>query len=162
MVVRSGLFNQLLGDLIHEMHENKVALCHARHTILAVKTAHRNVKGNLGRASDCLKTWQMRQPSWSRVPMPILILRTLFASTLLMALSESTAQWYTFAVLIRLGFMGLLRPIELMKLRAEDVRLPQSQWESRVLSLRLVEPKNKACLGRYQFITSSPLSMHQN
>ena len=102
-------------------------------------------------AWDCLKTWEMRQPSWSRVPMPILILRTLFASTLLMALSELTAQWYTFEVLIRFGFMGLLRPIELMKLRAEDVWLSQSEWEPRVLFLRLVEPKNMSGLGRYQF-----------
>ena len=82
-----------------------------------------------------------------------MILRTLFASSLLMALSEPTAQWYTFAVLTPLGFMDLLRPIELMKLRAEVVRLPQSEWEPRVLVLRLVEPKNKACLGRYQFTT---------
>ena len=72
--------------------------------------------------------------------MPILILRTLFASTLLMALSEPAAQWYIFAVLIRLSFMGFLIPIELMKLRAEDVRLPQSEWEARVLVLRLGEP----------------------
>ena len=70
-----------------------------------------------------------------------------------MVLSEPTAQWYTVAVLIRLVFMGFLRPIELMKLRAEDVRLPQSEWEPRVLVFRLVEPKNKACLGRYQVTT---------
>ena len=138
------LVNQLFVDLVNEMHENKIALCHARHTVLALQTAQRNLKGNLGRAWDCLKTWQMRQPSCSRVPMPILILRTLFAPTLLMALSEPTAQWYTFAVLIRLGYVGPLRPIELMKLCAEDVRLPQSEWESRVLVLGLVEPKNKA------------------
>ena len=85
--------------------------------------------------------------------MPILIMRTLFASTLLMALSEPTPQWYTFTVLIRLGFTGLLKPVELMKLRAEDVRPSQSEWEPRVPVHRLVEPKNKACLGRYQFTT---------
>ena len=85
--------------------------------------------------------------------MPILILRTMFATALMLALAEPTAQWYTFAVLLRLGFCGLLRPIELMKLKAEDVRLPQSEWEPRVIVLRLVEPKNEACLGRYQFTT---------
>ena len=147
------LVNQLLVDLINEMHEEKVAICHARHCILAVQTAHRNLKGCLGRAWDCLKAWQLRQPSWSRVPIPILILRTMFAAALLQAQAEPTAQWYCFAVLIRLGFAGLLRPIELMKLRAEDVRLPQSDWEPRVVVLRLVEPKNKSCLGRYQFTT---------
>ena len=137
------LVNQLLVDLINEMHEEKVAICHARHCILAVQTAHRNLKGCLGRAWDCLKAWQLRQPSWSRVPIPILILRTMFAAALLQAQAEPTAQWYCFAVLIRLGFAGLLRPIELMKLRAEDVRLPQSDWEPRVVVLRLVEHKKR-------------------
>ena len=85
--------------------------------------------------------------------MPILILRTMFATALSQALADPTAQWYCFAVLIRLGFVGLLTPIEIMKLKAEDVRLPQSEWEPRVVVLRLVEPKNKSCLGRYQFTT---------
>ena len=36
------LVNQLLVDCINEMHENKIALCHARHLILAIQTTHRN------------------------------------------------------------------------------------------------------------------------
>ena len=149
----SVLTNQLLVELVNEMHDNKVAICHARHVILAVQTCHRQLKGSLGRAWDCLRAWQLSVPTWSRIPMPLLILRSMFATALLFALDEPTVHWYVFAVLLRLGHAGLLRPIELMKLTAEDIRLPQSQWEPQVAVLRLVEPKNKSCLGRYQFTT---------
>ena len=78
---------------------------------------------------------------------------TLFVSTRLMALAEPTAHWLTFAFLFPVGLHGTPQTIELMKLRAEDVRLPQSEWEPRVIVPRLVEPKNKAYPGRYQFTT---------
>ena len=147
------LTNQLLVNVINEMKDNKVAICHARHVILAVQTCHRQLKGSLGRAWDCLRSWQLDLPTWSRVPIPILLLRSMFATAVGLALAETAhaCHWFVFAILIRVGFAGLLRPGELMKLTAADVRLPQSEWEPGVVILRLMEPKNKSCLGRYQF-----------
>ena len=147
------LANQLLVDCISDMHDNKVAICHARHVILAVQTCHRHLKGSLGRAWDCLRSWQLKLPTWSRIPIPILVLRSMFATALTCAIQEPAhcCHWFVFAILIRIGCSGLLRLGELMKLTAADVRVPQSSWEPQAVVLRFTEPKNKSCLGRFQF-----------
>ena len=38
-----------------------------------------------------------------------------------------------------------------MELTAADVRVLQSSWEPQAVVLRLTEPKNNSCLGRFQF-----------
>ncbi len=148
------LANQLLCNFVQSLCSNNEALWKARHTVLAVQTSFRHLKGRLGRAWNAVKAWQMRVPVHSRIPLTPDILRAMFALALTFGVSNSKDAhlWFSFAVCLRLGFAALLRPSELTKLRVGDLRLPRSQWEPFTLVVTLLDPKNKASLGRYQFV----------
>ena len=153
--------NQLLCDCIQYMYENKIAMQRARRMILGVQTAYKPLRGRLGRAWSCLATWQMKVPTWSRVPLTADLLHAMFSTALAMAFENSreACLWMAFGILLRVGFVGLLRPKELVNCRACDVRLPRTRWEPKSVVLRLVEPKNKASLGRYQFVLIKDASL---
>ena len=146
--------NQLLVEFVSWTKEEKWAIWKARHAILAVQTMHHPLKGKLGRAWNCLRSWQMTIPTLSRIPMPVHVLRAMFITALLFASEEphNAALWYSFAVLVRVGHEGLLRPGEMTELRAADFRLPQSAWEPLVAVVTILDAKNRASLGRYQFV----------
>ena len=59
--------------------------------------------------------------------------------------------YWSAAVLVRVGFHCLLRPGELCKLVVEDLYFPQTTWDTPMCVLRLRDPKNRASLGRFQF-----------
>ena len=137
------------------MYESGGKIALARHGILSVQTARRELKGKLGRAWDALKSWQLRSPLKSRVPMPEVLMRAFFTFSLAEALASSkdldTLSGFGFALMIRLGFHCLLRPAELLKLTAGDIRLPTSAYEPVRAVVRLKDPKNRSSLGRFQF-----------
>jgi len=59
------------------------------------------------------------------------------------------------AVLIRLGFFGLLRPGEIGKLKRRDLKLGTLADGMQVAIVALIDPKNRAAMGRAQFTTIS-------
>ena len=87
--------------------------------------------------------------------MPYDLVRACFAYGIARALEcgkdLETLSWFSFAILLRLGFECLLRPAEIFKLTVADVRLPKSKYEPRVVVIRLRDTKNRASLGRFQF-----------
>ena len=87
--------------------------------------------------------------------MPLDLLRAFFAYAIARALEcgkdLETLSWFSFAVLVRVGFDCLLRPAEIFKLTVADIRLPKSLYEPRVVVIRLSDTKNRASLGRFQF-----------
>ena len=146
--------NQVLCNFVQWMYSHQLPLWRARHTVLAVQTAYKHLKGHLGRSWEIVKTWQQKVPMTSRVPITEDLVRAMFTTALTCALREPGRAhlWIAFAVLLRVGFTGLLRPAEITKLRFVDIRLPKSAWEPFTAVLTLLEPKNKASLGQYQFV----------
>ena len=69
-------------------------------------------------------------------PMPVQVLRALVATALVW-------RWPHLAVIMVLGFFGLLRPCELIGLRRQDVVLPSDSFEPKVLYLRVGQPKTR-------------------
>ena len=88
--------------------------------------------------------------------MPEIIMRAFFVFSLAEALAASTdldtPSAFSFAILVRLGFHCLLRPAEILKLTAGDIRLPVSAYEPRRVVIRLMDPKNRSSLGCFQFV----------
>ena len=59
--------------------------------------------------------------------------------------------YWSVAILVRVGFHCLLRPGEICKLIVEDLHFPQTSWDSETCVVRLRDPKNRSSLGRFQF-----------
>ena len=149
------LAHQVLCEFVDHVFRTGGKIGLGRHAILSVQTARRELRGKLGRAWDTIKSWQLKLPLNSRVPMPEVLVRAFFSYSLAEALSCSkdldVLSAFSFAILVRLAFHCLLRPAELLKLTAADFRLPASAYEPRVAVVRLTDPQNRATLGRFQF-----------
>ena len=148
------LCDQVLCEFISMLYSQGEKIWKARLTVLSVQTAHRHLRGNLPRAWDSIKSWQLKNPLNSRVPMTIDICRAFFGMSLALGLMapEQASLYLCFSVLSRVAFHCMLRPVELLRLTAGDVRLPHSDYEPESAVLCLQDPKNKASLGRYQYV----------
>lgn len=125
----------------------------AKHAVLAVQTEAREPRGKLTRAWDSLKSRRLQLPLRHRVPIPEDVLLYAFVGALDLALRSSVqrGRLVCLAVLIRVGFYALLRPGELIGLRAGDVRLGRPGQTDPIAIVALRGPKNRAALGRAQF-----------
>jgi hypothetical protein len=66
--------------------------------------------------------------------------------------SKEKKDWVILGVLVQIGFYGLLRPGEILKLRRSDVCVPSDALSSSELAvLRIVRPKNRRAMGFCQF-----------
>eukprot|EP00973_Karenia_brevis_P004866 669937-Karenia_brevis.AAC.1 len=57
------------------------------------------------------------------------------------------AWFFCFAVVLRLGFLGLLRPREAVNLRRQDIVIHDDAGNNRVAMLTIHSPKNKEAMG---------------
>ena len=103
-----------------------------------------------------MKSWEEQKPSGLRPPIPLPLLCVMVCKARLLA-HESADQkscdaWMIFSALLLVGFFGLLRPGELLALRAADATLPNSLAVGCSFAvIRLVRPKNARQMGRLQF-----------
>ena len=103
-----------------------------------------------------MKSWEEQKPSGLRPPIPLPLLCVMVCKARLLA-HESADQkscdaWMIFSALLLVGFFGLLRPGELLALRAADATLPNSLAVGFSFAvIRLVRPKNARQMGRLQF-----------
>ena len=150
------LTNQVLCEFVQHVFASGGKIGLGRHAILAVQTSRRELRGKLGRAWDTIKSWQLKLPLKSRAPIPEDLLRAMFGFSIAEGLSASkdldVLTAFAFAILLRIGFHCLLRPAELLKLTVGDVRLPVSAYEPNIAVIKLRDPKNRATLGRFQFV----------
>ena len=79
---------------------------------------------------NLIRTRDTLDPVQHHPPMPVQVLRALVATALVW-------RWPHLAVIMVLGFFGLLRPCELIGLRRQDVVLPSDSFEPKVLYLRV-------------------------
>ena len=145
--------DQVLADFLNSCRDQQVPLWLARHALLSVQTHHRQLKGKIPRAWDCLRSWQAQKAWGNRVPIDLTVLKVLFAVSLDWAFTDGfmARLLFPFAVLIRVGFYGFLRPAKICRLRAGDVKLPTSDTPSPTAVLGLSNPKTRNHNGRAQF-----------
>ena len=148
------LVDQLLCDyinLLRDSHSGKLWL--ARHTVAAAQLKHRALKGRLKRAWDCVSAWQLETPLRSRIPMPLVLLQAAFLFALDWAFSEPKLARYLIplALVMRIGWFGMLRVGEAASLTNVDLYLPRigSSVPSMLVAIR--HPKNRDAMGRAQY-----------
>jgi len=124
--------------------------------ILAVQAEKPHLRWKLRRAWDSIASWRLDRPIKMRTPLPRSLLYCLVTTATLFALSWDTGRssaWFQMSVFLRLGFFGLLRPMEALKLTLQQVTLPSQRllgFAGRLL-LAIQDPKNKMYGGRIQF-----------
>eukprot|EP00973_Karenia_brevis_P018750 2570840-Karenia_brevis.AAC.1 len=95
-------------------------------------------------------------PVKNRLPIPLEVLKLVFIIGINQALGSHTkagaAFWLIGVVLMRLGFFGLLRPSEIVKLKRLDIKFVKNSTGTNSMVLALRSPKNRASMGRLQFV----------
>ena len=147
--------NEALISFIQSCYDNGEALWVPTHAVLAMQTFVRPLKGRLRPAWDSISSWKLMLPVRSRTPVPRVVLEALriFAVLAAVELDRPRAQlWWRFASVIGCGFWGLLRPKELFGLKRRHARVPGplSLVADDVAVLTVLDPKNRASMGRLQ------------
>lgn len=146
------LANEVLAQFVQEMHDGKVPCWLVRHSVLAVQTYYHHLRMRIPRPWDALRGWKKELTLRSRRPIPELLLEGIFAEGLKYGLvHRKLACYYIVAVILfRVGLEALLRPAEILRLRAGDIKIVTfNNIKSAVLAIR--DPKNYAAFGAYQF-----------
>lgn len=151
----ASLTGDLLVDYVQTLYDNQKPLWVAKHAVLAMQTIFRHHRGHLRRAWDSIQSWQLERPIRSRVPLRPELLEAICTYAVLAALRfdrKRALVWWSFTVSLKVAFHGLLRPKELFNLRCSEIRLPQSRvfMDSWVSVITILEPKNRAAMGRVQ------------
>jgi len=144
--------NEVLAQFVQEMHDGKLPCWLVRHSVLAVQTFHHHLRMKISRPWDALRGWKKELTLRSRRPIPELLFEGIFAEGLMYGLAHrKMAVYYIVGVILfRVGFEALLRPAEILRLQAGDVKIVTFNGvKSAVLAIR--DPKNYAAFGAYQF-----------
>ena len=152
----------LLDECLHQFVEVQHATRHrgslwlAKHAVLACQALQPRLRGQLVETWTTLKAWEESRISRLRPPLPVGIWVILVGLARAKGLSKrgvARTQWWTFAVLLEIGFLCLLRPGELFKLTFADVSLPGSiTMNAGAAAIRLCRPKNHRQMGHQQFV----------
>jgi len=145
--------DDLLTNYVQACFDRQVHFSVVKHALLALQKLLR-LRHRLPRAWGCLRAWQLRLPAAHRTPMPLDILKAMFAGALDGYLSGlAPLLLLPLAVLIRVAYFGLLRPSEAFRLRRADVYVGATSSGAPVAVVILRDPKNRAHMGRNQFAT---------
>ena len=147
--------NFVLVRFVQHLHNSRKPLWLATHAVLAVQNANRAMKGQLRPAWDSISSWRLSVPVRSRIPIDLNILKALFYFAICQALKYDPSRkhiWLAFAVCLRIGFFGLLRPKEWFTLQRLSVKTPSRILlsGSRVAVITVLDAKNRAFMGRLQ------------
>ena len=127
----------------------------AKHAVLYAQFHHPSLRFRLPSAWAALKGWQERKQTRTRLPMHRQILLILFLEGLDKAMTEPNSlkakAYLLVAVLSRLAFMALLRPVEFLKMRRMDFAAIRRFGEKLVAIVTVAVPKTKATAGKTQF-----------
>ena len=143
--------NQFLVEFIDDRWQSQLSIGVAKHAVLGIQTQFPILRGQLSRPWNALKSWRSSQPLQNRVPVPPEVLQAIFIACIDMGFSEPSLAiyWFSAAVLFRLAFYGLLRPGEMLNLRARDILIATGRGYEAVV-LTIIDPKNRRSLGRAQ------------
>ena len=162
--------NHLLKEkpqIIDACLEKYVSSCHnssrkssmlqtAKHAVLFLQVLRPELRRNLQRSWETLKSWEECLPSALRTPLPVSLLVAMICRSRIEAYDsqDQREKWLAFSTLIGVGFFGLLRPGELLNLKRKHVDLPNSMTFAQPnVTLAIEKPKNHRQLGTTQFST---------
>eukprot|EP00973_Karenia_brevis_P012371 1680267-Karenia_brevis.AAC.1 len=102
-----------------------------------------------------MRSWKQSRPSGHRIPLPFILLQAMFIMCLELGFKggANKGHFFCMAVLIRIGFFGMMRPGELVGLRGSDVTIVDQGVSCPTAVLIIRRPKTKDTFGRTQFST---------
>jgi len=132
----------------------------AVHALLGLQVAWPHLKGRLGQAWDTVRCWGLLEPIVLRTPLPFPLWRCLVVFSLLHAfvLDRGRADvWLQLLLFLYLGFQGLLRPGEALRLARRHLSLPAdfAVGMENCLAICIENPKTRASGGRVQHVLVS-------
>ncbi|CAE7447660.1 unnamed protein product [Symbiodinium natans] len=140
-----AVLSEWLEEYMIDLFVNKHSRRDAAETLNAVGQKYGWLKSSLASAWSLVRTWEGLEPSEHHPPLPVQVLRALATTALAWS-------WPRVAVLLVLGFFGLLRPSEAIGLRRQDVSLPSDHFERDVLFIRVGSPKTRHRGARSQHV----------
>ena len=149
--------DRVLCDYVNAVRVQGCELWVAKHALLYAQAEKRTLRHKLPLAWDAISVWQNSRPTYNRFPVPLLLLKAMFAVALnntLIYVREAQA-YVAVAILIRVAFWGLLRPMEFLSLTVRDILIAENQDGVLTAILALVAPKNRLFFGKHQYVIIS-------
>eukprot|EP00971_Amphidinium_carterae_P091082 1802845-Amphidinium_carterae.1 len=141
---RWALLEELLVAYLQHIYNSGCPVSHGVYLLAGLQYFQPTVYRRVPRAWLCQRTWQQHTPAHARAPMPESIL-------LALACTAWTFGWRRLALGLLLGFLGMLRPAELGRLRRMDIALPQDlNGSPDVLVIAIAESKTSTRAARLQ------------
>lgn len=153
----SIVMSELLQKFVQYAYANSVSFYDARHAVLAIQWFWPMMLGQLQTPWKSLESWWLEVPVKNRIPMPVDVLELLFVCALMLACAHASIkrrQWAVLAIVLRIGFFGLLRPGELLCLVVGDVYVCEVLGQYQLV-VTIRNPKTRKWLGRRQHVLIS-------
>ena len=147
------LLDQWLAEFVNEGFDDSLPFWKVKHGILGLQSRFRHLRGRLLRTWDCIGSWEAKRAHRNRAPVSLHVLNYICAVAFSWALEDANmaSRLFPMIVLIRVGFFGMLRPGELLKLTAADVSISTNAAGDLTAILALTSPKTRRFGGRSQF-----------
>ena len=150
------VLERFIDKLHSKRNKQKGALSIGKHAVLFVQIVKPRLRFQLKAVWASLKAWEEQEPSQLRAPIPLPVLLGVLCQARMTAEMhdnpKESVKLLRFSALVSLGYFGLLRPGELLKLKKEAVDLPnQLTFGAPCVTVRIRKPKNYRQLGHSQF-----------
>ena len=148
------LLDQYGSDWVNLCFDDRIPFWLAKHGVLALQTEFRHARFKLPRSWDCVSAWDATRQHHNRLPLDKMLLDFMSAVALSWGLEDDSKALHliAFSVLIKVGFHALLRPGELIGLRAKDVNVSEL-WDARqYLVIAIASPKTRRFGGGHQHV----------
>ena len=152
--------NRLLVEFIQNLYEKSEGRSAAgyetaKHAVLSVQVNFPRFRGRLRQAWESVGSWGLELPGRLRtaVPLPVLLCMSILSRVMAAETSGQDAYlWLSCSVLCEVGFYGLLRPGELLRMRRGLVSLPgrATSLGGKFALIGIVSPKRRE-MGKTQF-----------
>jgi hypothetical protein len=149
--------DSVLLNFIMTAHSSRAKWYIPKHAILAVQFRVPRLRHHLPCCWKALKEWEQRQGGQNRVPIPHEIMLFIFLAMLDRAMGALTAadetQWVVLAVVLRVSFHAILRPMEAMRMAPADIQFirPPGQLLQAVIAIGAPKTRNVPGAGKTQF-----------
>lgn len=140
--------DEILASFVQALarDDSSASLRVAKHGVLFVQIWLPRLKKKLPTAWSLLLAWEESRPTGYRPPLPMAMLVAMMCDARIIGSKHSDKEgelWWIFSALLGIGFFGLLRPGELLGLKADDISLPNSLSLGSAFSVvRIRSPKN--------------------
>lgn len=139
----------LLSELVEEfgrvLYENGASRRNFAETLNALQQSFPFLRPTLNGPWQLVTTWENLHPTTVHPPMPLPLLRAMIS----VALSWN---WTRLALVLCLGFYGLLRPAEMCYLRVKDCVLSLDSGHPNTMFLQLMHVKTRTRGARFQSV----------